>query len=365
MALWTDNLFPTAQDLSSIAPDLQYELTSETTTGQVTSLLQFCHEAYSHCGSIIASKLQSVIGATNFNPSGGATSLHNAAVIWGVRAQSSVVRIRLSQIVMNDLYQGTDQWLGAGKHYLKGPLHQWMAYWGVVLAYRQLIGRATQSMDRYNTKYNNYRRITSNEKWSLLRSTGIPYIRLPLPAPGAIFEQGYGTWSAANNLAQVTQAGTAAAGPYFVAITWVCQTGTANDFYISPTNKQNSESGPSQVYPTNDSPQILASITLIAGNALQVGIANLTPPSGMVPLAEASITGVTQGTMIATGWNLYVGLPDDQSNPGTLYLQNALPIPVAQTTYTLATDPVLSGYTMGPGQYPDANMPVGDLMMRM
>ena len=353
MALYTDGLFPTPDDVNNEDPTLNTLLTATCNISGTVTPLTLCNQANAQCAAIIASKLQSVIGATNFNPSGGATSLHNAAVIWGVRAQSNVVRLRMGQVVVDDLYYGD----GPNSSFIPGPLHTWIIYWAISLGYRKLMGQVDANLDRAKIKYTQYRQLTAGEKWSLLRSTGIPYVRVPFPAPGAIFEPGQGTWGL-NNLSQVVQAGTTG-GNYTVAITWVDQSSQSAN-YVSPLNKNNSESGPSMVYPSTFTDGMLQ-ITLTAGHALSINITSLTPPNGQVSLPEASITGVSQGTHIATGWNIYIGDADG----GSLYLQNAQPIPVATKTYTLTTDPVLTGYTMGRGQYPDANMPMADLMMRM
>lgn len=354
--LWTDTLYPTPADINSIAPDLAGDIAGE---GQSTGLLGLCNEAYSHCSGLISSKIQSVIGATNFNPSGGATSLHNAAIIWGVRAQSQVVRLRMGQIVMNDLYQG-DILPGSA---LWGPLRTWLTYWAITLGYRHLTGRVTQSTDRYQQNYNNYRRYVGGEKWNILASTGLPYVRVPLPAPGAIFEQGSGRWTAANLSQVVPGSGSPAGGNFYVAITWVAQ-GSSNGsgLYVSPLKTGNAESGPSQIAPTLNT--TLLSTTISSGNVLSIDITSLNPPTGTVNPAQASITGVSQGTMIATGWNIYVGVGDGGNPPAYLYLQNSTPIPIATKTHALTGDPVLSGYTMGAGQYPDANMGIPNTMMR-
>lgn len=346
--LYTDSLFITANDINYIAPDLVTELAASQFSTTITNLAQ---EAYSQCSTIIASQLQSVIGATNFNPSGGATSLHNAAIIWGVRAQSNVVRLRMGQIVINDLYQGDGP--PATSVSLYGPLRSWLIMWACILGYRKMVGRVDPTLDRYRTKYDFLRNVAGAEKWAMLRSTGLPYVRVPFPAPGALYEPQQGIWSAAN-LTNTALSGPAG-GTFTVAITWVDQSSPVN--YISPTTKNNCESGPSLSYPNT-----YLTPTIAADNVLTISIASLIPPTGNVNNAEASITGVTQGTRIATGWNVYVGSNDPTQS---LYLQNAVPIPVTQQTYTLASDPVLAGYTLGPGQYPDANMPMADLMMRM
>lgn len=352
MSLYSDRLTPSPADVISEDADLSNALAANCQSN--TSLVKLCSEAYSQCASIIASKLQSVIGATNFNPSGGATSLHNSAVIWGVRAQSNVVRLRMGQIVVDDLYMGD----GAGGVSLHGPLHEWLKYWAIVLGYRRLIARVDPSLDRFRVKYDLYNQLTAGEKWSLLRSTGIPYVRVPFPAPGAIYEPGVGVWSA-DNVSMTTVSGPKG-GDFKVAITWVDQ--SSQLFYVSPTMKNNAESGPSSVFPAQFQDGLLQ-VNPAADQVISIDITSLNPPTGAVSLPEASITGVSQGTRVATGWNVYVGVVD--TDPAPLYLQNATPLPVGTKTYTLTTDPVLSGFTMGRGQYPDANMPMGDLMMRM
>lgn len=354
MPLWTDGLYPSPGDVAAVAPDLA---TDNSYDQSPTTLLNLCTEAYSHCAGILASKLQSVIGATNFNPSGGATALHNSAIIWGIRAQTQVVKLRLGQMVLNDLYTGDT---GVS---LNGPIRDWLAYWAVTLGYRKLMGQSDPKSDRYLLKYQFYRKLVGNEKWNILAATGIPYVRLPLPAPGALFEPSAGRWTTANLSQVVPGAGSPAGGTFYVAITWVAQAASnGSGLYVSQAHKGNAESGPSQIMPLQNS--IYPSLVVTAGHVLTISIASLNPPTGAVPLPEASVTGVTTGTMIATGWNIYVGLGAGGNPPTDLYLQNATPLPLTTTSYSLPANPVLTGYRLGPGQYPDANMGIPNNWMR-
>lgn len=110
---------------------------------------------------------------------------------------------------------------------------------------------------------------------------------------------------------------------YDVAVTWVEQTR-----YLSPKTKGNSESAPSAR---------ATGISVTTANVLHVDISVLNPPNGLNPLNSALGQGlVIPG--IASGWNVYVG-----AQGGTLFLQNATPIAIGTTGYTLAGAPVLSG----------------------
>jgi hypothetical protein len=56
---------------------------------------------------------------------------------------------------------------------------------------------------------------------------------------------------------------------------------------------------------------------------------------------------------------VYVGLTGK-----TLWLQNASPIPIGTTSYTLANAPTLSGNAMGTGQHPDYNFAFQNVLWR-
>lgn len=226
-------------------------------------------------------------------------------------------RVRLNQIVVSAPY---------GRRY--SPLRRWMIYQALVLFYRAAMNRRTS--DRYELKWE---RMTEEAKryWRHLWTSGLPIVAVPLACPGALHEYQAGEWSQ-ENVSTVPGGSAAQDDLYYVAVTW-----TAGD-YVSPTVKNNGESGPSK----------LTAITVPAGNVLRVSIAGLNAP-GTIPFAP----GIADGPFItrqATGWNVYVGKTDS-----ALYLQNATPIPLATTTYTLPDVPVLSGSMLQPGQVPDAN----------
>jgi hypothetical protein len=154
-------------------------------------------------------------------------------------------------------------------------------------------------------------------------------VLIPLPCPGALREFDAGTFGDSN----VSAGGAGshdAGGDYRMAVTWVGQS------YVSPAKKANAESAGSAK----------VSITTAAGELLTVSIAGLTPPT-LDPPAVGTAEGLYT-RMPAVGWNVYVG-----AATGELYLQNAAPLPLATTTYTLADAPVLSGSRLEPGQFSD------------
>jgi hypothetical protein len=63
--------------------------------------------------------------------------------------------------------------------------------------------------------------------------------------------------------------------------------------------------------------------------------------------------------MLASSWNCYAGTSAD-----ALYLQNATPIPLGTTSYTLADKPALSGNRLQPGQWSDYNFSWQHMLQR-
>ena len=236
-------------------------------------------------------------------------------------------RLRLNQIVVNSPYE-----------LRRAPLYRWMIYSALVAFYRSAASR--RSVDRYEKKWNNYA-AEVKRRWQMLTGTGLPMVALPLACPGAVHELMAGAWSA-SNVAAVAGGTMAAETVFDIAITWV--DGTQ---YISPQNTQNCESGPSAT----------VTLTVPAGQVLQVSTTGLNPPNKTSAMLKRGIADGPYMTRTATGWNVYAG-----PTGGALALQNAAPIPVATHTYTLADAPIAAapgvdgvGAPMLDGQFPDAN----------
>jgi hypothetical protein len=188
------------------------------------------------------------------------------------------------------------------------PLKRWITY----IALRNFYQRASNRLqgDRYDNKKKQIQADIDNIYWPTLKACGLPVVYNPIPCPGAHYEVGQGVWSA-DNLSAVNAM--ASGGTFDVAVTWLGQV----------------ESGPSTT----------ETVTIESNNALHVDITSLTPPSGV------------------TSWNLFVG-----NTGGTLYKQTTLPI--GTTSYTLPTDPVLSGTAVGIGQPRDTNLVFINLFSR-
>lgn len=230
-------------------------------------------------------------------------------------------RLRLNQIVVS---------APLGRRV--SPLRRWMMYQSLVLFYRAASNRRTS--DRYELKW---QRMTDEAKqaWRTLWSTGLPMVALPLACPGALHESLAGTWGIDNVTASPPgwSGGEQRDQTFLVAITWVDQSQ-----YISPANTQNAESGPSKT----------VAVIVPSGQRITVDISTLNPPGSVtIPRGMADGPYVTRK---ATGWNVYIGTSED-----ALYLQNPAPIPLNTEAHTLTEAPVLSGVTLQPGQFPDAN----------
>jgi hypothetical protein len=207
-------------------------------------------------------------------------------------------RVRLNQITT------TTPW---GRR--TSPLKRWLIYRALTLLYRECLNRTDK--DRYEKKWNRAKDALA-VAWRNLWANGLPYVSIPLEAPGAVHAYYAGEWSA-TNLSLLTQ-GTSEAQTVFVAITWVDQ----NSGYVGPTNKNNAESGPSQVL----------SINVPANNVVQISILGLNPPGPGAGGVLQPPRGIADGpyiTRAATGWNVYAGT----SATGML-LQNPIPLPLNQ-----------------------------------
>lgn len=315
--LWTDSVFVAQDDLLRIDSEVSVVATSEgiTLTGDNGLLRGAVEEAANEM-------MKLVISFGGYLNAGDLTANHLAAVLNVGVGNSVRQKIGLQQVVVSGDVPGQWNWI-----------KQWTVFWALKTFYRDAFARL--GGDRYKAKMDFYkeelqRRITPN-LWAL----GIPMVIRPLVRPAAKFERNTGTWDA-SNVVPVTGAGTATT-PFDVAITYA-DTSQPN-FYASAATPNNCESEPSDIL----------TVTPDGTQVIQVNITSLRPPTGAQHPSQIMVVVVSP--LKATHWNVYVG-----NQGGTLYLQNTVPIPIATKTYTLAGDPVLSGYESGNGQYPDRRL---------
>lgn len=285
-----------------------------------------CGQAWTECRG----KLEAALATFSTYIGTSGMQAHLSAVLntgapWG--SFGTRARIRLSQIVVSETFYSNSL----------SPLERWVNYVALRLAYQELSNRfaGNDKQDRYEAKRIRYEKQEAR-LWSQILSQGIPFVSAFLDAPGSIHGYQSGTWDGDNLTTVADVSNTAVGGNFKVAITYVDTTQ-----YLSPTNKNNGESAPSQIL----------SFNVPANYFLSVNISSLNPSN---PASQASM-GLSQGVapqLTAYAWNLYCG----SDNPGSLlYLLNSTPIPIGTTTHSLIADPVLSGYTLTNGQVPDAS----------
>jgi len=335
--LWTDTYIVTTADLLTIDPEVGDVATAESiTVDGSTGIVQRTYEAASQQ---LLAQMQRFGGYL----SSGLVSANHLAAVFNVGGPGvNRTRVLLGQIIAFDPYN---------------PLVKtWLCYRTLEKFFHAAFSRTMQ--DRYEKKMKQYATDVRNEFWPNVKNAGLPVVYRPMPCPGAVNERvpgGFsqlqsGTWSAAN-VTTAAKAGTTG-GTFDVAVTYVDQT-----LYVGPRTKTNAES-----YTSARITQVVA-----AGQALQINISSLTPPNaGSDP---AMLPSALTTPLNASGWNVYVG-----QQGGTLYLQNASPIPclgasvgsasILQPVYTLAGDPVLAGYAADYGQYADAYFTIQDLIQR-
>lgn len=310
--LFTDQDIVTAADLSGIDSEVDKVASAEKLKLEGDNSI--IRASMAECSRYIMARMQAFGGYVN---GGGISSAHLQAVMNTGGGPASRAYVMMSNIVADSKF---------GR--FMSAMQSWAAYHALFLVFRAAQNRNLN--DRYQFKMDGYQRSASDASGSFL-ACGLPITLTPLPCPGAVHEPMAGIW-AEDNVSLV--AGSGASGTnYVVAITY---TGAA---YNTATDKNNAESGPSR------------KIRVVSEDSkvIRVDITSLTPPSGLMP-AVGTADGVVN-YMAATGWNVYVGREDS----AVLYLQNASPIAIATKTYTLADDPVLSGYQLGSGQFADMN----------
>lgn len=325
MALFLDANFVSSADLIRLDPEVtkvaQAEQIQIDTTDGIAA--QACDEV----GQKILSENQAFTG---FLPPFAQPYTQTAAVINLVGPSVNRARIPLSQIVVSSPLDAT----------LSG-LKRYAVYSALVLFYRAAFYKKVN--DRYDNKRKMYEEEIRKKYWPRFYNQGCPIVNRPLAAPGALHEFQAGVWDA-SRLSLVAGTNPATAN-YDVAITWVDQSK-----YVSPSVKGNAESGASA---------LLSAFQITAANVLQVDITPLNPPNGQAPVNVM----LGQGLIVpgnATGWNLYVGA----SGAGTLFLQNAAPIPVATKQYIMLGAPVLSGAILDAGQWPESYLTMQRTLFR-
>lgn len=316
MSLYTDSDILTQNDLLCVDPAVSDVADAEGITVEgAGSIIEL---AWDQCADALLANMQSFSGDLFAWP-GQITALNYLG--------ASRPRVRLNQIIWTASYSDRNS-----------PLRRWMIYRALVLFYDAAINR--RETDKYVRKVQQYEQ-ASKGAWSNLYITGLPYVSMPLDCPGATHALTAGTWGASN---VTTVAGGSAPSPvsYDVVITYVDTTR-----YISPTNTQNAESGPSAT----------VTLTVAADTVISVGIASLIPP-GTLPDQSGTADGVLV-PLVAGGWNVYAGAAGQ-----TLYLQNSSPIPIATQSHTFSGAPVLSGNMLTAGQYPNVNYTFQKLINR-
>ena len=219
------------------------------------------------------------------------------------------------------------------------PLKGWVVAKALMGLYRAAINRP-QGKDRYEARFNQTEALLEEIYWPNFKLKGVPICLNPLWAPGAIMERA-GSFTDGNVILVTGAGGTQDQVGYEVCVTWVAEK------YISPTDKHNGESFHSRP----------VGITVTTGRVIQVTIVGLTAPNGTQPDWNKAMSRYTPGK--ADRWNMYVGVPG-----GPYYRQNATPIPLVTTTYTLAGNPVLSGEQSDQGQFEDLFLEIKKRLVR-
>ena len=327
--LFTDSDIVSSADLIDIdgeIPDVANNMKPPVTVDGPGSV---CEQAWREAGQQITAAQQIY---SSYLATPGMSTGHTAAVNnTGVPARTQP-RIRLNQIVAHDQTYASS----------KSAIQIWMAYMALRNFYRNASSRLGK--DRFQEKMLRYQEDTLH-RWRELRATGLPFVYQNFDAPGAKHSFNAGVWNSAN--VTTAAAGGLAGGNFVAAITWY-----DSSKYVSQSVKANAESGPSQI-------QAIAPATNMA---IKVDITSLNPPTG-----AADPVGTALGTLLplnATHWNIWVGAaPNDPNVAPVLYLQKES-VPIATKSFTLTTDPVLSGSVLTQGQFSESNLAFQNLVQR-
>jgi hypothetical protein len=331
--LFTDQLIVTQADMLRIDSEVSAvnnatALQAKTTVVSLDVPGGFCETVVSDITNKISSAIQLMGG---YPTSLGITGNHQMAVNFGVGGSAmnglTAPTNMMSQIVTHSAQFGFSR--------MWSPLKVWAVYFALGAFYQEASNRKKD--DRYATKMDSFKN-EAESRWVWLMKTGLPLVQVPFPAPGAYLWRGAGAFSASNNITFPTQAG-AVGGSYQVAICWV----RTDTYQPELPDRGDSESGYSAVQ----------TVTVPSGGAIRVSIAGLNPPDGS-PAPVGMANGVVP-TIKAQAWQVFVGKPvagGSAALMGDLWLQNSAPIPLGTQTFTLPSDPILSGSLIREGQNP-------------
>lgn len=317
--LWTDGDFITAADLLSEESEIQDD--ADALDISLTGTNGIVRRGIEEAGRWLENQL---VSFTTYISSNDMSANHLAAVFYTGSVPNQRRRTTLDQIVVS------------GRNYQYwSEVKIWAVSWVLKKFYITASNRTKE--DKYSTKRDYYTDRLVQEMWPSLKQSGMPIVYRPMPAPDGAQLRNPGTWTAT----ATSGAGTTTAS-YDVAISFVDSSRFTAEG--SPLN-QNGEGQPSQVQ----------TVAITPGNVIQVNIQGLNLPNGAVSLSD-----IARGFVVplnANQFNIWVGLTGE-----TLYLQTPTPIPTSINQldagtgiYTLASDPVLSGYsTAGANPTPNA-----------
>jgi hypothetical protein len=323
--LMTDSIYVTSSDLSRIDSEVATVAAAEgITLDGAGGLIRGAVEE-------VANELSKLIVAFGGYLSGGDWSVNHLAAVFNYGLGTSVkMKAALSQVVVSG--NSSSEW---------NHVKQWAVFWTLRSFYRDAFGRTVK--DRYKDKMVFFKEEIDRRLKANLWTLGVPCVIRPLARPAAMFERGSGSWST-SNISLVAGSGTRT-DKVDVAITYVDM--SQPNFYASESSNGNSES---------DASDTLTQL-MVAGHNLHVDISTLNPPTGVQDKSQQLI--VVIAPLKATHWNVWAG-----TSGSTLYLQNAAPISIATTSYTLPADPLLSGPAVGIGQYSDRRLALLPLRQR-
>lgn len=322
--LWTDAKFISVADLLRVDSESSEVAAAESNPididGGIIPL------AIEECGTELYVQLQRFGGLLS---NGQLSSAHLQAVFNTGSSGVNRTRILLSQIVVD----------GTNINVVKA----WVTYKALRLLYRDCFART--KADRFVKKMEQYEKDIRGRYWPNIMAMGLPIVEKPLSCPGAILERS-GTWD--NNNVSTGSAPGALASTYFVVITYVDNSQYLGSQYGNgPGAANNGESYQSAAIQQ----------AVLADTALKVDINSLYPPNGQPDSAQQALS--VSYPLKATGWNVYVGA----TATGPFFLQNTTPIPIGTKTYSLASDPVLSGPRPNP-QFVELFITLQDSMQR-
>lgn len=324
--LWTDQDFVSVADLATMDNDIV-----ATATAQQIDLTLSIRRGLEEAGRYLEANM---ISFSTYVSSQDLSSNHFNAVHYTGTQPNARRRFSLEQIVISG--RNINYW---------SELKLWAVNRVLMVFYFTASNKAED--DRYEAKYEMYKKRDIEEMWPLFKKTGLPVVTRPMPRPMAAQARNAGSFSVTRTAMDFvsTQAN------LDVGISFVDQS-----LYINEASSKNGQSDVSD------------RVTLrVYGNepdVVQVDITNLNPPDGTLPpdqMARGFIIPLT-----ATGWNIWAGTVG-----GVLQLVNALPIPIATKTRVLNVTAGLTlittdyaGPNPGTGQYAEAYYTIPDLFFR-